>query len=346
MTDHTRAPEPTTYGEPTRYARQREVLARSWSYLGDVPSLDGASAAPATLLDGSLSEPLMVTQDRGRLRVLSNACTHRGALLLSAPCQLPSIRCPYHGRRFRLDGTLVAAPGLDPVPNEPLPEIPHAELGPLLFAALAPQLPFRAMLAPVMDRLAFLEFQSLQPDPTSARAYTIEAHWALWCDNYLEGYHIPFAHPDLARTLDLNRYTVETFDYVALQTGEARADEPAFELPAGHPDSGRRIGGYYLFLFPLTALNFYPWGLSLNAVQPLGPHRTRIVYRNYTWRPELRDRGAGANLDVVEREDDALIERVAAGVRSYLYRPGTMSSIHERAVSWFHDRLRTAEASS
>jgi choline monooxygenase len=344
MSHGPRAPAPTTYGEPARYARQREVFARSWSYLGDLATLDGASAVPATLLDGALDEPLMVTREGGRLRVLSNVCTHRGALLLDAPCEAPSIRCPYHGRRFRLDGSIAAAPGIDPKPDEPLPALPHAELGPMLFTALAPDAAFDALLAPVAERLAFFDLAGLAPDPASARAYTVEAHWALWCDNYLEGFHIPYVHPELARTLDLERYTVETFPHCALQVGEARADEPAFELPEGHPDADRRVGGYYLFLFPLTALNFYPWGLSLNAVQPLGPDRTRVVYRAYVRRPELRDRGAGAGLDAVEREDDAIVERTAAGIRSRLYRPGCLSARHEAGVAWFHEALRRAEA--
>ncbi|HJL16257.1 MAG TPA: SRPBCC family protein [Sandaracinaceae bacterium LLY-WYZ-13_1] len=332
---------PSTYGAPVRWARQRELLARSWSFVADHRALD-AAASPTTFLEGALDEPLMIVRDDGRLRLLSNVCTHRAARLLDAPCDGLSIRCPYHGRRFGLDGTVRAAPGYEEPPDEPLPEVPHAELGPMLFGALEPAHPFDALMAPVADRLAFFDFDALAPDPASARAYTVEAPWPLWCDNYLEGLHIPYVHPRLAQTLDLERYSVETFERCALQVGEARPSEPAFELPDGHPDAGRRVAGYYLFLFPVTALNLYPWGLSLNAIEPLGPERTRIVYRAWTLRPELRDRGAGADLDRVEREDDAIVERAAAGVRSRLYRPGRLSERHEAAVRWFHARLAAA----
>ena len=28
-------------------------------------------------------------------------------------------------------------------------------------------------------------------------------------------------------------------------------------------------------------LNFYPWGVSLNQVLPLGPARSRVIFANY-----------------------------------------------------------------
>lgn len=332
-----RAPDPSTYADPARYERQRAALARAWAYVGDAPP--ERTAVPARLLPGSVDEPLLLAHDGHALRALSNACTHRGALLLDTPCDAPSIRCPYHGRRFGLDGAVRAAPGFDPPPDEPLPSVPHARLGAMTFASLEPDAPFEALVDGVRDRLAFFDFDALAPDPASARTYEIDAHWALWCDNYLEGFHIPYVHPSLARTLDLDAYTVETFARCALQIGDAREGEPAFELPDGHPDAHRRVGGYYLFLFPLTGLNLYPWGVSLNAVEPLGPDRTRVLYRAYVGRPALRERGPGAALDAVEREDDAIVERAARGLKSRLYRPGRLHPQHEAAVAWFHDRL-------
>lgn len=335
-----RAGDRETYGDD--YARQLErVIAPAWSYLADRAELGDATAVPAVHLPGSIDVPVAITAEP---RVLSNVCTHRGAVLLDGPCMASTIRCPYHGRRFRLDGSVSAAPGFEVLPDEPLPSLAHATLGPMLFASLGGKdgPSFEAMIAPARERLAFVPFDAMTPDPASAREYTIDAHFALWCDNYLEGFHIPYVHPSLTRALDLESYEVHVHDHCVLQIGEAAEGEPAFELPDSHPDAGRRIGGYYLFVFPLTAINVYPWGVSLNAVQPLGPTRTRVVYRAYVWRPELRERGAGAGLDGVELEDDAIVERTALGVRSRLYRPGRLSPRHEAGVRWLHRRLRDA----
>ena len=56
-------------------------------------------------------------------------------------------------------------------------------------------------------------------------------------------------------------------------------------------------------------------------------------------RPDTRDAGAGAGLDAVEREDDAIVEQVQRGVRARGYRPGTYAEGWEDGVRHFHDRL-------
>lgn len=331
----------TAYTDPARYEAQRErVLARGWHVLEDRFALGTASAVPCRLLGGSIDEPLMLTREGDQTRALSNVCTHRGALLLDAPCAARSLRCPYHGRRFRLDGTVAAAPGFHAIDDsERLPEVALGTLGPLFFASLEPTVAFDVLVAPLTDRLGFLDLTALAPDPAGTRAFEIDAHWLLWCENYLEGFHIPYVHPRLARALELDRYTIETFDHCALQIGEAAEGDPTFELPPGHPDAARRVAGYYFFVYPTTAINVYPWGVSLNLVRPLGPRRTRIEYRVYVLREDLRERGAGAGLDAVELEDDAIVERAQRGVGARLYRPGRLSGAHEAALAWLHDRL-------
>ena len=64
--------------------------------------------------------------------------------------------------------------------------------------------------------------------------------------------------------------------------------------------------------------NVYPWGMSVNVVQPLAIDRTRVSFLTYVWDESKLDRGAGAGLDRVEREDEAVVESVQRGVRSRL----------------------------
>ena len=42
------------------------------------------------------------------------------------------------------------------------------------------------------------------------RDYLIECNWKVYVDNYLEGYHLPIAHPGLFREVDYDQYRVET----------------------------------------------------------------------------------------------------------------------------------------
>jgi choline monooxygenase len=143
-------------------------------------------------------------------------------------------------------------------------------------------------------------------------------------------------HPGLTKTLDLGNYRYELQRYANLQLAAARADEPAFELPRESPEHGQRIAAYYYWVFPNLMLNFYPWGLSLNLVQPLGPARTRVQFRSYVWDASRLGGGAGGALDQVEMEDEAVVQAVQRGLRSRLYSRGRYSPTREQGVHHFH----------
>ncbi len=77
---------------------------------------------------------------------------------------------------------------------------------------------------------------------------------------------------------------------------------------------------------------------------PRGPERTRIIYRSYVWREDLLDQGAGAGLDEVEMEDQAIVQLVQRGIRSRLYGRGRFSPTREQGVHHFHRLLAEALA--
>jgi choline monooxygenase len=122
----------------------------------------------------------------------------------------------------------------------------------------------------------------------------------------------------------------------------AKGDDPVFELPPDHPEAGQRVAAFYFWLFPNLMLNVYPWGLSVNVVEPLAVGRTRIRFRSYVWRPELRGAGAGGDLNRVEMEDEEIVESVQKGVASRLYRAGRFSPRREAGTHHFHELLAAA----
>lgn len=338
------------YTDETWYALTVErVLARGWHLLMEA----GAAAAPGdlvpvTLLPGSLDEPLLLARDKdGTEALLGNVCTHRGNLLCDAPTSSELVRCGYHGRCFALDGRCISAPGFEgahdfPAPSDNLPRLPLERWGPFAFTSLDPGHTIRELLGPVQRRLSVLPLDELVFDADGSRDYELAAHWALYVDNYLEGFHIPFVHPGLARVVDSADYRVETLPWGVLQIAYAIDDDPALDLPEGHQDRDRRIAAYYLWLWPTTMLNFYPWGVSVNLVQPLGPGRTRVRFLSYVSDPELRTRGAGAALDEVELQDEQIVERVAKGLRSRLFQRGRYAPSREIGVHHFHRLLGKA----
>lgn len=340
------------YRDPETYAVVLErVFAPSWQFAGDAALVRvPGSVHPLTLLDGSLSEPLVLTRDENdRLHCVSNVCTHRGTLVCEAPGHERMLRCRYHGRRFHLDGRFHSMPEFEDVENFPsdadnLAPVALESWDSLLFVSLRPKVPFEDWIGPVRERLAWLPLREFAFDASRSREYLVRANWALYCENYLEGFHIPFVHSGLAAALDFGSYRTELFRWCNLQVGVAKGGESVFDLPAASPDHGQRIAAYYWWLFPNLMLNFYPWGLSVNVVRPLGVEQTRVSFLSYVWDASRLEQGAGAQLDRVEREDEAVVESVQRGLRSRLYRRGRYSPTQERGTHHFHRLLQEALA--
>lgn len=341
------------YFDPDIYERAKEcVFVPSWQPVGAVQRLKAPGhVVPITLLDGSISEPLVLTRaEDGVVHCLSNVCTHRGTVVVEGEGHVQSLRCRYHGRRFGLDGCLRFMPEFDdvegfPSPDDDLPRLPVLEWGPLFFTSLDPMCDFETWIRPVRERVDWLGPEGWRLDPARSTDYLMEANWAMYCENYLEGFHVPYVHPQsLGTTLDYEQYRTELFDWSNVQIGVARDGEPAFEPPPGHPDEGERIAAWYFWLFPNVMLNVYPWGLSLNIVQPLGPTRTRVLFRSYVADESKMSEGAGAGLHRVEMEDEEIVESAQRGVRSRLYDRGRYSPRREKGPHHFHRLLATALA--
>ncbi|MBL8039753.1 MAG: hypothetical protein JNM04_00255, partial [Chthonomonas sp.] len=183
-------------------------------------------------------------------------------------------------------------------------------------------------------------------DPTHSRDYMVKAHWALYVDNYLEGFHIPFIHAELNEVITYETYETLVFPRCNLQLAESKGGEAVFDLPTSSPDFGRKIAAYYWWVYPNMMFNFYPWGLSINIVKPLGPNATRVSFIRYVWREDLVDQGAGAALDRVEREDEVVVELVHIGLKSRFYDRGRFSPAREVGTHHFHRLLAESCAKS
>jgi choline monooxygenase len=320
------------YSDADVFAALRErVFARTWQWLGTLDDVaEPESLAPRMLLPGLLDEPLLLTRDgAGLLRCMSNVCTHRGNVLVGAPCKAKQIRCGYHSRRFDLAGRMTFMPEFRqargfPSPSDDLPQVAFGEWAGLAFAALAPAAPLDAFLEPIMAALSHDPVASLTYDASRDRDFHVNAHWALYVENYLEGFHIPFVHAALNEVLDYGSYASELHRYSNLQL--------AHDMQGG-------VAARYWWVFPNLMLNFYPWGLSVNVVEPQAIDRTRVLFRSFVWDESRLERGAGAGLDRVEAEDEAVVEAVARGVRSRLYARGRYSPSRERGVHHFHRLL-------
>jgi choline monooxygenase len=323
-----------------------KIFLKTWQCIPDVHLAEQPmSATPFVLLPEFLDEPIVLTRDsEGSVNCMSNVCTHRGNLVVNKAGTVRKLICRYHGRRFALDGTFEHMPEFDRTLNFPracdhLHSFEVRQWGPLQFIGLNPLYDFQDVLNTMNERIGFMNPDAFVEDSSRHKEYLVNANWALYCDNYLEGFHIPFVHNDLNAVLDFGNYETVCFDYLNLQIGIADSNDIIFDLPDGHIDSGRKVAAYYFWVFPNMMFNFYPWGLSLNIVQPLGIDKTKVSFRTYVYDASKLDAGAGNGLDTVEIEDEEVVEGVQQGIRSRFYNTGRFSPTREQGVHHFHRLL-------
>jgi choline monooxygenase len=339
------------YRSQDLYERSRdEIFARSWQFIGDTNSLLSgsveANVVPFTILEGCLDEPciLIRNQDSAKFQCYSNVCTHRGSVLVEKACQVSSMRCRYHGRRFGLDGCFVSAPGFEQAENFPserdnLAKIPMEQWGQFHFASINPAFELDELIGAMKKRLEFLPIDQFKFSPELSKDYFINANWALYVDNYLEGLHVPFVHPSLATLLDTKSYRTELLPYGNVQIGVAANAEDAFDLPASSPDHGQLIAAYYYWLYPNMMFNFYPWGLSINIITPQSHKTTRVRFLTYVWRPERFGNYSTESINQTEMEDEEVVHAVQRGIQSRAYQSGRYSPTWEAGVYQFHQLI-------
>lgn len=309
-----------------------------WQYAAHDSELEANAIIPLNHIESITGEPTIIVKGN-EVECLSNICTHRGMRLISQPCNKSTLQCEYHGRTFALEGNMKRMPEFEqaigfPSESDNLHKFAIDTWKGLHFISQedTQQLPW----AELNERFEFLDIESYVHDPTRDRDHSIAANWMLYVDNYLEGFHIPFVHPELNQTLDYSGYSTEVFEGGVLQIGKASEGDVKFDLPETHPDFGQEIAAYYLWLFPNMMFNFYPWGLSLNIVIPVSSEETRVLYRGYVKDATLAEKGAGSILDTVEIQDQNIIEEVHKSMHSKVYDRGRYSPTREQGVHHFH----------
>ena len=325
---------------------KEQVFLKSWQFIGDENLVRlPQTVYPFVLLDGFLTEPMLLTKDKEeQISCLTNVCTHRGNVVALHPGKSKKLTCMYHGRRFNLKGEFEYMPEFNeaqdfPRPCDDLHQFPLRKFGPLLFAGLNPSFDFQQVIDKMNERIGFLLLEEFKLDTSISKDFLVHANWALYCDNYLEGFHVPFVHEDLNAVLDYGSYKTEVYEYCNLQIGYTDEATDVFNLPKDHIDYGKNVAAYYYWVFPNMMFNFYPWGLSINIVKPLDINRTKVSFISYVCDPSKLGKGAGSGLEKVEREDEFVVEHVQKGVRSSFYKAGRFSPTREQGVHHFHRLL-------
>ncbi|PTM93039.1 aromatic ring-hydroxylating oxygenase subunit alpha [Streptomyces sp. VMFN-G11Ma] len=344
-------------------AETEHIFARSWQLVCHESDLPGPGARLAATAAGR--EVLVVRTEDGGLAAHLNVCRHRGTRLVTDP--EPSgkaIRCPYHGWTYKLDGRLVGAPEARRIPCLDKPRLGlhpvnvESFLGFVFVNLDLEATPLAESCAGLAEAIGRYAGPGLVP-VGKHRIHDLKggeeqhANWKVIVDNYLEGYHVPVAHPSLMRLLDYQAYTVDVRENYVLFESPLR-DKPssnwterlyqrlATPMP-GLAEADRRVWRYAV-IYPNTLIDFYPDHVLAWTALPTAQDRAATPGAFYTRHGEsLRTRLARRlNIHigwVTNDEDVELVKRVQDGLTTPGYQPGPLSQ-REAAVGWFARRVR------
>lgn len=281
-----------------------------------------------------LNENLVIVRQEELFSCLSNVCTHRAHLLATSREKCKVLQCRYHGRTFSLDGEIKNAPGFKPEilndANNKLNKLPLFNWNGFLFISLEDDSSIIRTLSQIDDILPNFPYSDLVDAPQKME-YTVDCHWALYCDNYLEGFHIPYVHKGLNSDIQWVNYKTKILDEVILQTALANKAHQSIKY-----DDRGDIYAYYFFIFPNIMINYYNWGISINIVEPISKDKTRIKYMVYNLKDHEIPQGSSSSVDTVEAEDQEVVLSVQKGLQSRHYKSGKFSPEMERGVHYFH----------
>jgi len=343
------------YTDPAILEIERDkIFRRTWQLVGtldepcgEVGEVKKTISDPESFFTADLAgEPIIVVRDKvGILRAFSNVCRHRaGPIALGSGCK-NILRCQYHGWTYTLDGKLIGTPdvegveffdrstmGMFPLRLDTWEKFifvnfdPHAE-------SLA------SILGRIPEQARGFQFAGLQL--AERRDYIIDCNWKVYVDNYLEGYHIPIAHPGLMREIDYSKYRTDTFRYYSQQFAPIRAMKPEDAADRFYAPGTGLQEALYFWIFPNLMLNIYPDNISTNVIVPLSAEKTLTIFEWFFHdvdQPKTKGRieKAIAFSDEVQQEDILLCTNVQRGLRSSTYDRGRYSVKRENGVHHFH----------
>ncbi len=295
-----------------------------------------------------LEQPLVVLRNQaGAVKAFYNVCPHRAAVVAHGRGNRKSLQCKYHGWTYDLDGKLMRAPEFEGVKNWQaadvcLKPVQVEAWGPWVFVNLdAAAPPMRHFYGAIHDEIAAAGFNLETMRLIERREYLIDCNWKVYVDNYLEGYHLPIAHPGLFREVDYDQYRVDTYRHYSKQYAPIREVKPGETRDRRYARSGEgEADALYYWIFPNVMLNVYLDNTSINIIIPLSHDKTLTIFE---WYFEAPGTGAGwesmqqiiAFSDEIQQEDIELCEWVQRGLKSNAYERGRFSALRENGVHHF-----------
>lgn len=272
----------------------------------------------------------MLRNVEGRLRVVSNVCRHRQALIYQGRGNGRTITCNLHGWTYDGKGELIGAPHFPETPCVALAQTPLTEWHGLAFDA-------RRDVARDLEQLGVahhIDFSGFAWHSSHSTDY--DFNWKTFVEVYSEDYHVDPFHPGLGNFVDCGALNWEWGEHYHVQTVGiknrlARAGSKVYgqwhdEVLRRYAGRMPEFGAIWLVYYPNIMVECYPHCIVVSCALPRGVDKCTVTTEFYypediVWfEPEFIAAEQAAYFETAS-EDDEICLRMHEG-RKALWQAG------------------------
>ena len=293
------------YFENSYMEREKtEIFLKEWQLVGSRTQI--RNPGEILLAEVANNPVIVICQKDNTLKAFYNVCQHRGGPLAYENCSVSKLQCKYHGWVYELNGDLKNARGF----NEAELNVEDFGLQPIHVTEWMGQVFVNLSNSPQDLNQHIDEIKTLtSPIDFSdyvfkfRESYQIRCNWKVYMDNFLEGFHIPFVHPELNRVIDYKSYKTEIYERFSLQWCPLDSELS----PYGKSANSEENKAFYFTIYPNIILNIAPGRLQTNIVEPKSS-KTCVVHFDYHFdNPEEADIEQDADFSEMVQQEDILI---------------------------------------
>ncbi|CAM5195133.1 Phenylpropionate dioxygenase-like ring-hydroxylating dioxygenase large terminal subunit OS=Castellaniella defragrans OX=75697 GN=HNR28_003173 PE=4 SV=1 [Castellaniella defragrans] len=319
---------------------QQRIFAHSARYVGHEKMVPNPGDWRTLTQEGG--GRMLLRDQQGAVRLLSNVCRHRQALILGGQtgrdpacasgnlCQTGGrLLCPIHQWSYDTQGRLLNAPLFPEKPNLQLDSFPLRNCHGLLFEGE------RSPDNDIGELFTRPEFDFSDYVLDHVEVHACHYNWKTFIEVYLEDYHVGPFHPGLGQFVTCDDLTWEFAEFHSLQrVGIHQAlGQPGTDVYRAWHDrllnyrsgAAPEFGAIWVTYFPTHMIELYPHVLVLSTLYPVAPQETVNVIEFYypedivAFEREFIEAQRAAYLETAI-EDDEIGERMDAGRRALFDR--------------------------
>lgn len=303
-------------------------------------------------------DPVIILRDQqGKLRAMSNICRHRMSTLLTGSGVLKDrITCPYHAWTYNLDGQLIGAAYMRDNFDKKTVCLPQFIIeiweGWVYVSLDLEAEPLAPRLKPISERYANYQ---LSKYTTLFRVEEIwDTNWKILVQNFMEGYHLFMAHAQTIEPAMPTRLANAMHGgpgYSLYEQGriQGKSYEHTSDIAMGNVKltQEQQQTAVLFGVFPCHVVSVIAERTFWLSLQPLGVDKVKVFWGVDIFPGSLPDEEGAeqayaselkAGFDRINEEDKPIVGSILQNAKAQAAAPGRLSP-KERTVWYFQQYL-------